>query len=964
MDKPKIPIAITALCAAASLAVALAAAPSSGEFSSPVAPAIEDTKAAQDQAVTQVSGEDAPGSEQDTLSLAVAADVADSPGQRIRLKDEGATNEGGQTETQQFSIPEGVDFEREVALIEVNEGASLEEVNAALAANGLVQTTHITADELADGVIKVGLSEGASVEDAVNSLRESEVIAAAQPNYTYYPMASGDEGDLRLLLDPLAEGEGAGSTGEPTEGTAAEGEAAELPAEAAEPTDAADPAEAPATAETEAAPVSPDAEAHADAPAEEPPLVTLEEQLSVNDPYVNDQWALSSMQVFEAWAQATCDGAVTVAVVDQGPMATHNDLKDNVVGVYNVATGGSEVTNVYRHGTHVAGIVSARANNGLGVAGVSHNANMLVVDVFSGATTDTNKVVKGLDYVMEQADALGIRVINLSVGAGRASESDYADDLLVGRIKKALQDHGIVTVCSAGNKENAPTGLFPYYEYPGDASCVVSVINLMRSDTGVTRSATSNYNVAGQKAKNISAPGTDIYSTVANNGYARSSGTSMAAPFVSGILALEFAAKPSLTASEAVSCLYASATDLGAKGFDEEYGWGEVNALAAVRAAKSGEYEPVDPEPEPEPEAPMPTVAGATRIPVGATASYQVTDGTLRLASGNAATLEGTTLRGVSAGTVTLAVDDANGVERSTFTVEVYSLSGCWAIASAVDQSYVLDIAWNSLYNCGNLIVFPYHGARNEAWLIEDAGGGAVRIRSALTGKVLDVENASTQPMGNILQFSAGDKPWQRWLMTVDQNNRITFINQNSKLAMDIEGGSVSPGGNVLQFPGHGGLNQKWVLKAVEADIGSIWDGVYKIATAVDPRYVLDVHGASRDNGANVELYLSNGGTNQQWVLTHLGGDVYRITSVCSGKSIDVAWGSTDAGANILQWDYSGAAWQKWWLKPNADGSYSFFRSGQRLALDACGGVAYPSCNVHQWPTIGSDAQRWWLTQY
>ena len=153
-------------------------------------------------------------------------------------------------------------------------------------------------------------------------------------------------------------------------------------------------------------------------------------------------------------------------------------------------------------------------------------------------------------------------------------------------MEKARAEYGIVTVAAAANADSNK-GVVPFREYPGDADNVVSVINLQRSGTDVTRNSTSNYNVSGQTGKNISAPGTDVWSTVPNGSYSTMSGTSMASPQVAGVLALEFAANNNLTADQAVSILYSSAVDLGDAGWDETYGYGEVDALEAVIAASS-----------------------------------------------------------------------------------------------------------------------------------------------------------------------------------------------------------------------------------------------------------------------------------------------------------------------------------------------------------------------------------------
>ena len=262
----------------------------------------------------------------------------------------------------------------------------------------------------------------------------------------------------------------------------------------------------------------------------------------------------------------------------------------------------SSLNGARNHGTHVAGIISAVANNELGVAGASYNAGIVPVKVFDDSVkpqTTSADVIKAYDYIMSVAEEYHIRVVNLSVGT--AVPKDFEDDGLLAKIEEALEE-GIVTVAAACNANASASGV-PFYAYPGDSASVVSVINLRHataSTTGndasgkfnVARDSTSNYNVAGQggtnknDGKNISAPGTGILSTAYDNQYMTDTGTSMAAPYVTGVLALEFAANPELTAGEAVNVLYASTHDLGDEGWDEQYGHGEVDALEAVEFAK------------------------------------------------------------------------------------------------------------------------------------------------------------------------------------------------------------------------------------------------------------------------------------------------------------------------------------------------------------------------------------------
>lgn len=336
---------------------------------------------------------------------------------------------------------------------------------------------------------------------------------------------------------------------------------------------------------------------------------TLLEAMSVqvNDAKVGEQWALGSMGVFDAWSYKQVNGAVTVALLDLGCNVSHEDLKSNIVATYNAHNavhGGntSDVTPLASnkdHGTHVAGIISAVSNNGIGVSGISYNARLLPIKVVDAAgMAYTDDLVKAYDYILSQASAYNIRVINISMGT---AGSIGTDDAFLKKIDQAYA-RGIVTVAASGNANGNLS--VPYDCYPGDYDKVVSVINLQQSGSGVSRAEKSNYNRSGERDKNISAPGSNIYGTY-QTGYGVKSGTSMAAPHVSAVLALEFAANPSLSAADAVNILYQTATDIGASGWDDAYGWGEVNALAAVRRASGASGggmampESVQPQPSP-----------------------------------------------------------------------------------------------------------------------------------------------------------------------------------------------------------------------------------------------------------------------------------------------------------------------------------------------------------------------------
>ena len=148
-------------------------------------------------------------------------------------------------------------------------------------------------------------------------------------------------------------------------------------------------------------------------------------------------------------------------------------------------------------------------------------------------------------------------------------------------------------MCAAGNQNSALGLTVPYLSAPADLSAhLVAVMNVTYTNGAWILSSSSNYNTTSQASstsnKNICAPGTSILSTLrtGDSSYGQLSGTSMASPWVAGVLAMEFAANGNLTAKQAIDYLYESATDLGAAGWDRQTGYGLVNAYKAVSLAK------------------------------------------------------------------------------------------------------------------------------------------------------------------------------------------------------------------------------------------------------------------------------------------------------------------------------------------------------------------------------------------
>lgn len=311
-----------------------------------------------------------------------------------------------------------------------------------------------------------------------------------------------------------------------------------------------------------------------------------DEGLAFNSRVIN-QWHITKIGADIAWNYAACDHGVTVAVVDTGVDWTHPDLAANVLTNYawdavnNCALTSPNCLN--SHGTHVAGIISAVSGNGIGIDGVSHDANIIPVNVFTvrqngDILASTVDIFNGLKHLYLDTNCSTLKVINMSLYGSHRLIVQEPQLMNVEELIDALAYSGIITVCCAGNTEDNNA------VYPSDYNSAISVI---ATDSNDTKWSGSSYGWA----KDICAPGVSIWSTLLGNSYGTKTGTSMASPMVAGTVALMFAANPNLTLPQIRYILHDTAVDLGDPGQDEIYGWGRLNTLDAVLRARDGYWD-------------------------------------------------------------------------------------------------------------------------------------------------------------------------------------------------------------------------------------------------------------------------------------------------------------------------------------------------------------------------------------
>jgi subtilisin family serine protease len=319
-----------------------------------------------------------------------------------------------------------------------------------------------------------------------------------------------------------------------------------------------------------------------------------------DDPQFVEQWALDNqgqengkagadISALEAWKKTHGSSDVVVAVLDSGVDYTHLDLRsnmwlrpDNVPAYFDDELGSFNDQQGYNgtdpltdpmddngHGTHCAGIIGAEGDNSEGIAGINWHVQIMPLKFLGrGGFGTTADAIKAINYAIDRKKhGVNIRVINASWGSTQNSKA--LEDAI-----RAAGDAGILFVAAAGN-DGSDNDRRPHYPSNYDLPNVISVAALDRSDQ---LASFSNW---GVKSVHVAAPGKDILSTWLGDAYRDASGTSMAAPQVSGVAALILAKEPNLSVEKLKERILKSVDKLDALNGKVASG-GRIDAAKAV----------------------------------------------------------------------------------------------------------------------------------------------------------------------------------------------------------------------------------------------------------------------------------------------------------------------------------------------------------------------------------------------
>ncbi len=494
------------------------------------------------------------------------------------------------------------------------------------------------------------------------------------------------------------------------------------------------------------------------------PNYILKPSATPNDAAYRQQWHYPLINLPQAWdittGSNTGSSAVIVAVIDTGVLLAHPDLQSQLVSGYDFISdpanardsdgrdadpndpGDSPAGRSSFHGTHVAGTIAAATNNATGVAGVAWNARIMplrVLGLNGGSSDDINQAILYAAGLSNASGALPTQradIINMSLGGPNFSRAQQ--DVIT-----QARNQGVIIIAAAGNEaqQGNPIG------YPAAYDGVVSVGAV---DMNKARAPYSSFNAfvdiaapGGNMSRDLNGDGNPdgVLSTAGDDSggtlsfvYKPYQGTSMAAPHVAGVAALMKALNPALTPAQFDSLLENGqlTQDLGAAGLDAEFGYGLVDARAAVVAAQT---------------TPAPAPAKLVATPNGLNFGTQGTNATLSLVNSGDGSLS-VTSASVPIGssswlTVGAASDPTTGLGTRTVIVNREGLA---------EGTYTAEI---TLVSTVNTVKIPVIMQVSNSNVVANAGFHYVLLLDPTTGAT--VYDTQLSANNGVYQFSIPD---------------------------------------------------------------------------------------------------------------------------------------------------------------------------------------------------------------
>lgn len=277
---------------------------------------------------------------------------------------------------------------------------------------------------------------------------------------------------------------------------------------------------------------------------------------------------------------------------------------------------------------------------------------------------------------------------------------------------------------------------------------------------------------------------------------------------------------------------------------------------------------------------------------------------------------------------------------------------GIYTMSSALSESLAVDILGASLFNGGNVQMYPSNNTLAQKFeFIFDEISGYYVIRNVNSGCVLDVAAGGVVNGTNVQQYSSNGTFAQKWAV-VSTGTAFVLRSACNGLVLDVSGAQAVSGANVQVWEANGTPAQQWSLSKSRL----FEDGIFELRSALGT--TLDAALGGEVSGTNIQAYAANGSLAQKYKISFVSDDFYQIECIKSGLLVTAAGG---VGSNVMLSQANGSDAQLWKAVGSGDGYCSFLNKLSGAALDIANGSSADGANVQVYASNGSSAQKWQL---
>lgn len=294
--------------------------------------------------------------------------------------------------------------------------------------------------------------------------------------------------------------------------------------------------------------------------------------------------------------------------------------------------------------------------------------------------------------------------------------------------------------------------------------------------------------------------------------------------------------------------------------------------------------------------------------------------------------------------------------------------NGVYQITTALKTNMTVEIAGGGIENGVKVQIYSSNETAAQRWKVENLDDGYVRIVSVKSGKVLDVKNGMAKQSVKVQQYTWNGTRAQKWLPVKNENGTYTFYSAlGNHLVLDVAGASKNNGTSLQVYSANKTSAQMFkmypanaVVKAQEKVLENGW---YYISSKAASNAIMDLRNGNCSNEARIQVFSQNGTLSQGMYVEYCSDGYYRIRVGKTGKSIDLRSGGLIPGTEIQQWDNDkNTKNQKWVIEKNEDGTYRIVSVTNGLSISVGNGRVGTTLTVQE--KNDTVSQKWTFKKF